>query len=173
MAFDFAHLLQQYVGGSGSGADADPAKAEEDFAQVAQHAPSLAVASGLSAAFRSEQTPPFAQLVSQLFGRSDPAQRVGLLNQLLTHVSPAMLTSLAGSIGDFLHQGAQPQLTAEQAEQITPAQVEEIAATAEQHNPAIVDRIGAFYAGHPELVKTLGGAALGIVMNRMGESGRS
>lgn len=72
-----------------------------------------------------------------------PEQRADLLNQLLAHVSPAMLTSLAGSIGEFTDNGAQPQLTPEQAEQITPAQAEEIAATAEQHDPGILERIGA------------------------------
>lgn len=168
MAFDFANLLKQYA----SGLDTDPAKAEDDFAQVAQHAPSTAVASGVTQAFRSDQTPPFAQMVGQLFGRSDPNQRAGLLNQLLAHVSPAMLTSLAGSIGGFLNQGAQPQVTPQQAEQITPAQVEEIAVTAEQHNPGIVDRVGAFYAEHPTLVKALGGIALAIVMNKMAASNR-
>jgi hypothetical protein len=169
MAFDFGSLLKQYA----SGLDADPAKAEDDFAQVAQHAPSTAVAQGVTEAFRSDQTPPFAQMVSQLFGRSDPNQRAGLLNQLLAHVSPAMLTSLAGSIGGFLSQGSQPQVTPEQAEQITPAQVEEIAVTAEQHNPGIVDRIGAFYAEHPTLVKALGGIALAIVMSKMADSNRN
>lgn len=168
MAFDFANLLKQYA----SGLDTDPAKAEDDFAQVAQHAPSTAVASGVTEAFRSDQTPPFAQMVGQLFGRSDPNQRAGLLNQLLAHVSPAMLTSLAGSIGGFLNQGSQPQVTPQQAEQITPAQVEEIAVTAEQHNPGIVDRVGAFYAEHPTLVKALGGIALAIVMNKMAASNR-
>ncbi|NGZ86231.1 hypothetical protein GW587_18475 [Duganella sp. SAP-35] len=161
--------MKQYA----SGLEADPAKAEEDFAQVGQHAPSAAVAQGVTEAFRSDQTPPFAQMVSQLFGRSDPNQRAGLLNQLLAHVSPAMLTSLAGSVGSFLNQGSQPQVTPEQAEQITPAQVEEIAATAEQHNPGIVDRIGSFYAEHPTLVKALGGIALAIVMSKMADSNRN
>jgi len=166
MSFDFGNLLKQYVGGL----NADPAKAEDDFAQVAQHAPSTVVAQGVTEAFRSDQTPPFAQMVSQLFGRSDPTQRAGLLNQLLAHVNPAMLTSLAGSIGSFLTPGSQPQVTPQQAEQITPAQVEEIAGTAEQHNPGIVDRIGSFYAEHPTLVKALGGVALAIVMGKMAQS---
>lgn len=166
MAFDFGNLLKQYVGGL----SADPAQAEDDFAQVAPHAPSTAVAHGVTEAFRSEQTPPFGQMVSQLFGRSDPTQRAGVLNQLLSHVSPAMLTSLAGSIGNFVNPGSQPQVTPQQAEQITPAQVEEIASTAEQHNPGIVDRVGAFYAEHPTLVKALGGVALAIIMGKMAQS---
>lgn len=165
MAFDFGSLLQQYLGGN----SADPAQAEKDFGQVAQHAPSATVAQGVTEAFRSDQTPPFAQLVSQLFGRSDPTQRAGMLNQLLANVSPAMLASLAGSVGNFLSNDSKPHITPQQAEQITPAQVEEIAATAEQHNPGIVDKIGSFYAEHPTLVKALGGVALAIVMSKMAE----
>lgn len=166
MTFDFAGLLQHYVGGNSA---ADPAKAQDDFGQVAQHASPTAVAQGVNQALRSDQTPPFAQLVGQLFGRSDPTQRAGVLNQLLANVNPAMLTSLAGSIGNFLNQGSQPQVTPQQAEQITPAQIEEIAATAEQHNPGVVDKLGSFYACHPTLVKALGGVALAIVMGKIAE----
>jgi hypothetical protein len=168
MAFDFGSLLQQYVGGDNA---ADPAQAETDFGQVAEHATPAAMAAGVREAFHSGQTPPFAQIVSQLFGRSDPDQRAGIVNQLLANVSPAMLTSLAGSIGSFLSHGAQPNVTPEQTEQITPAQVEEIAATAEQHNPGIVDQVASFYAQHPTLVKTMGGLALGIVMGKMAQPG--
>jgi hypothetical protein len=170
MTFDFGSLLKQYVGAAMA---PDPAQAEKDFGDVAQHAPATSVAQGVTEALRSDQTPPFAQMVSQLFGRSDPNQRAGLLNQLLAHVSPAMLTSLAGSVGSFLSQGMQPQVTPEQAQQITPAQVQEIAATAEQHDPGIVDQLGAFYAEHPTLVKALGGVALAIVMSKMAESHRN
>lgn len=166
MAFDFGNLLQQYVGGNNA---ADPSRAEQDFGQVAQHAAPGPMAQGVAAALRSEQTAPFAKLVGQLFGQSDAGQRAGMLNQLLANVSPAMLTSLAGSIGNFAQPGAAPQLTPQQAEQVTPAQVEEIAATAEQHNPGIVDQIASFYAQHPALVQALGGAALAIVMGKVAE----
>lgn len=167
MTFDFGSLLQQYVGAATA---TDPAQAEKDFGNVAQHASAATFAPGVTEALRSDQTPPFAQMVSQLFGRSDPNQRAGVLNQLLAHVSPAMLTSLSGTIGNFLSQGTQPQVTPEQAQQVTPAQVEEIAATAEQHDPTIVDKLGSFYAQHPTLVKALGGVALAIVMGKMAQS---
>lgn len=170
MAFDFGNLLQQYLG---AGRAADPEQAERDFGDVAQYAPTTSMAQGITEALRSDQTPPFAQMVSQLFGRSDPSQRAGMLNQLLAHVSPAMLASLAGSVGNFFSQGSRPQLTPQQADQITPAQVEEIAATAERHNPGIVDQMGSFYAAHPTLVKALGGAALAIVLGKMAESHRN
>ena len=168
MAFDFGSLLQQYVGGNA----VDPAQAEQDFGQVAQHAAPAAVASGVKDAFHSDQTPPFAQMVGQLFFRSDAQQRAGIVNQLLANVSPEMLTSLANSIGNFFTPGDKPHVSPEQTEQITPAQVEEIAATAEQHNPGIVDQVASFYAQHPALVQTLGGAALGIVMNKIAQAHR-
>ncbi len=150
----------------------DPARAEQDFPQAVQGAPQGAVAQGVTEAFRSDQTAPFAQMVSQLFGRSDPTQRAGMLNQLLANVSPAMLSALAGSVGGLFGQNGQPQVTPEQAEAITPQQVEEIATTAEQHNPGIVDHIGAFYAEHPQLVQALGGAALAIVLGKIAQSQR-
>ena len=168
MGFDLGNLLQQYIGGA-----IDPARAEQDFPQAAQQAPRGAVAQGVTEALRSDQTPPFAQMVSQLFGRSDPQQRAGMLNQLLANVSPAMLTALAGGIGNLFGQNGQPQVTPEPAEKITPQQVEEIASTAEQHNPGIVDRIGDFYAEHPQLVQALGGAALAIVLGKIAQSHRN
>ncbi|GAB2859235.1 hypothetical protein GCM10027277_29650 [Pseudoduganella ginsengisoli] len=133
MAFDFGNLLPQYVGGL---AAADPAQAERDFGTVAQHAPSSAMAQGITEALRSDQTPPFAQMVSQLFGRSDPTQRAGMLNQLLSHVSPAMLASLAGTIGNFLSQGSQPQVTPQQANAIIPAQLSALSVPPPPQSPA-------------------------------------
>lgn len=168
MGFDLGNLLQQYLGGA-----IDPTRAEQDFPHAAQNAPRGAVAQGVTEALRSDQTPPFAQMVSQLFGRSDPQQRAGMLNQLLSNVSPAMLTALAGGIGNLFGQNGQPQVTPEQAEKITPQQVEEIAATAEQQNPGIVDRIGDFYAEHPQLVQALGGAALAIVLGKIAQANRN
>jgi hypothetical protein len=81
-----------------------------------------------------------------------------------------MLASLAGSIGNFLSHGSRPQVTPQQADALTPAQVEEIAATAEQHDPGIVDQMGSFYAQHPTLVKALGGIALAIAMGKIAEA---
>ncbi len=54
-----------------------------------------------------------------------------------------------------------------EADQVTPAQVREMAEAAKQSDPSVMDRIGGFYAQHPELVKILGGAALAIALGRM------
>ena len=160
MSFDLGSLLQQFTG-----TNTNPAQAEKDFDQVAQAAPQNQLSQGLSQAFRSDQTPPFPQMAAQLFGNSDPTQRAGMLNQILSSVGPGVLASLGGMFGG----GNAAQITPEQASQMTPEQVRQIAEQAEQHNPSIVDRMGDFYAQHPALVKGLGGAALAIALGHMAQ----
>src|SRR3979409_146740 len=57
-------MLQQYV-------DAAPGQpigaASDHFQQVAQSAPPQVVGQGIAEALRSDQTPPFSQMVGQLF----------------------------------------------------------------------------------------------------------
>ena len=60
-----------------------PDSVHADFDRFAQQAPPEAIQEGLSAAFRSDQTPEFAQMASQLFGRAPGYQRAGMLNALL------------------------------------------------------------------------------------------
>src|ERR1700739_86309 len=75
-------ILQRYSGQGGGNAPA-PADPHGDYQQVARTAPQNVVASGISQAFRSDQTPPFPQMVADLFSHSDANQRAGLLNSLL------------------------------------------------------------------------------------------
>ncbi|NHZ35445.1 hypothetical protein [Massilia rubra] len=169
MAFDLGNLLQQYLGGA-AGNNGGRA-VDDDFDQVAQNAPRSTVAQGVSEALRSDQTPPFPQMIGQLFGHSDANQRAGMLNQLISNVGPGLLSSIAGgALGNLFRGGETPAaITPEQAAQLTPEQVQQIAEDAERNNPSIVDRMGDFYAEHPTLVKTIGGAALAIVLGRMAE----
>ncbi|MGC1170535.1 MAG: hypothetical protein WA886_16650, partial [Candidatus Acidiferrales bacterium] len=75
-------LLKQYS--SGSGAAAAPAPdVHAHFDQVAEAAPTSTIAEGLAAAFHSDQTPAFGNMVSSLFANSNGAQKAGLLNQLM------------------------------------------------------------------------------------------
>jgi hypothetical protein len=188
MAFDLGNLLQQYMGGAQG---ANTTRAEEDFDRVAQEAPREAVAQGVTQAFRSDQTPPFPQMVGQMFGQSNPNQQAGMLNQLIAAAGPSLIGMLAGRggagglgglggggglgglggmLGGLLNgggNGQQPQITPEQASQLSPEQVQEIAKKAEQENPGVVDRMGDFYAQHPNVVKGLGGAALAIALAHM------
>jgi hypothetical protein len=167
MSFDLGNLLQQYLGGANP--NANPAQAENDFDHVAQNVPRATVAQGVTQALRSDQTPPFSQMVGQLFGNSNPDQRAGMLNQLLANIGPSVLASVAGgSLGNLL--GAdQARVSPEQANQVSPEQVQELAAKAEQQNPGIVERMGDFYAEHPTLVKAIGGAALAIALGHMAQ----
>src|SRR5437763_7120982 len=76
------HIVQRYSG-QGAGTAAAPSDPHQDFNEVSRSAPSDVVAGGISQAFRSEQTPPFPQMLANLFRNSDPNQRAGLLNQIL------------------------------------------------------------------------------------------
>ncbi len=159
-------LIQQFSGGQAS-----PDQAEKHFDQIAQAAPTGALASGLADAFRSDQTPAFGQLAGQLFGNSNGQQKAGMLNTLIQAAGPAMLSGLGGSLLGSLAGGGQRPLTPQEAEQVSPDVVNQIAAHAEKHNPSIIDEVSGFYAQHPTLVKTLGGAVLSValakVANRM------
>ena len=168
MAFDLGNLLQQYLGGAAQG---NAGRALDDFDQVASNAPRAAMAEGVSEALRSDQTPPFPHMVSQLFDRSDATQRAGMLNQLISGIGPGLLGSLAGGALGGLFRGneAPAAVTPEVAATMSPEQVKQIAERAEQDNPGIVERMGDFYAEHPQLVKTIGGAALAIVLGRVAQ----
>ena len=168
MAFDLGNLLQQYLGGA---PNANAGRALDDFDQVARNAPRTAMAEGVTEALRSDQTPPFPQMVSQLFDHSDATQRAGMLNQLLSGIGPGLLSSIAGGTLGNLFRGneAPAAITPDQAATMSPEQVKQIAEQAEQENPGIVERMGDFYAEHPQLVKTIGGAALAIILGRVAQ----
>jgi hypothetical protein len=164
MSFNLGNLLNQYLGG---GTNANPAQAENDFDHVAQNSPFAALAQGVTQALRSDQTPPFSQMVGQMFSNGNPEQRAGMLNQLLSNISPGVLSSVAGGLFGNLAGGDQAKVSPEQAAQLSPQQVQELAAKAEQQNPGIVERMGDFYAQHPTLIKTIGGAALAVALGAM------
>jgi hypothetical protein len=162
-------LLKKYSGGA-----QDTANAADHFDQVAQAAPQSVMAEGLAAAFRSDQTPAFGNLVSSLFGQSSGEQKAGVLNQLLTAVGPGALTQFAGggALASLLG-GSGNQITSEQAQKVSPELVQQLANHAEKTDPSIVDKASAFYAQHTTLVKTLGGAALSIALAKVAERQRA
>lgn len=185
MAFDIGSMLQQYLGGAQTG---NNSQVEQHFDQVTQNASQEAVGGGIAEALRSDQTPPFGQMVGQLFGNGDSTQRAGMLNQLIGSLGPGVLGALGGALAGRSGGGAgglgglgglagmlgggngsTPTITPEQASQLDPAQVQQIAEQAQAHDPSVIDRMGSFYAAHPTLVKTLGGAALAIAMGQMAQ----
>ncbi|MEP6941919.1 MAG: hypothetical protein ABI981_03225 [Betaproteobacteria bacterium] len=155
-------ILQQYTGNTG-----ESANAHQHFDEVARQAPPEVLGQGVADAFRNDATPSFGAMVGQMFGQSNPQQQAGVLNQLLRSIGPGALAALGGGILGRMSAPAGagvPQVTPDQAAQVTPTQVQDIAARAEQHDPSVLDRIGGYYAQHPEVVKTLGSAALAIAL---------
>jgi len=146
------------------------ANAAEHFDQVAQATPHNVIAEGLAAAFRSDQTPAFGNLVSHLFSQSNGEQKAGVLNQLLASVGPGALAQLGGggALAGLLG-GAGQQITPDQAQAVSPEVVQQLATHAEKSDPSVVDKASAFYAQHSTLVKTLGGAALTIALAKVAE----
>ena len=58
-------------------------------------------------------------------------------------------------------------MTPQQANQVSPDQVQVIASHAEKQNPSVVDQVSSFYSQHPQVVKALGGLALTIALQHM------
>jgi len=160
-------VLQQYTGTAAAKA---PGTVHQDFDQVAQSAPHTAIADGLSEAFRSDQTPAFGQMAAQLFSQSNGNQRAGILNTLMAAVGPSVISSALSGKGNSILGGLSGgQITPEQAQQLSPEEVQRVAAEAQKRDPSIIDQFGSFYAQHPTLVKTLGGAALAVIISRIAD----
>lgn len=163
-------LLKQVTSGTAPAADVHAA-----YDQVAEAVPSGTLADGLSHAFKSDQTPPFAQMVSGLFNQSSPDQKAGVLNQLLGALGPAGFAQALGAAGGGGGPQAPPpggNVTPQMAAQISPETVQVLAQQAATKDPSIIDRAASFYAQHPTLVKTVGVAALSLLMSRISASRR-
>jgi len=163
-------VLKQYAGGGAQ----DTANATEHYEQVASAAPSNVIAEGLSAVFKSDQTPAFGNMIGSLFSQSSGEQKAGLLNQLISSIGPGNLASLAGggALASLLGGGASS-ISPQQAQNISPDVVQQIAEHAEKNDPSIIEKASAFYAEHPTLVKTLGSAALSIALAKVAERQRA
>ncbi len=202
---DFGRILDQY---SDASASPDQPQVEQDFDHVAQQADPEMLEQGLSHAFRSDQTPPFGNMVGQMFGQADSGQRAGMLNELIGSLGPAVIGSilggraggmggmggmagsggggllggLGGLLGGLLGGGGNapgndnaarmPQLTPQDAERLSPEEVQELATRAEQENPGIIDQMSRYYAQNPQLFKALGGAALAIALGQIAQRRR-
>ena len=139
----------------------------QQFDQVTQNAPNDILAKGLSAAFGSSKTPDIGAMASQLFGQSNGSQQAGMLNQLIKSLGPVVMAGLAGGVLKKVMTPGQTQITPEQAQQLSPQQVQDVVSQANQANPGVADQLGEFYAQHRGLVNTLGGIAATIAMMKM------
>jgi hypothetical protein len=164
-------LLKQYTSGGAAAAPAPDVHAH--FDEVAQAAPSSAIAEGLTAMFNSDKTPAFGQMLSTLFNNSSGEQKAGMVNQLLSSVNPAMLTQILGAAGlAGVAASGNSQLTPDQAQKLSPEAVQQLAAHAQSSNPSVVQSVSSFYAQHTTLIKTLGGTALTIALAKVAEKQR-
>jgi len=156
-------ILQKYT-------NSDPSQASQEahqhFDAVAQAVPQNVLAQGIAAAFNSDQTPAFGQMMASLFNQSTPEQKAGMLSQLLASAGPSV-TALLASKGLSGLVNSAGQINPQAASQISPDVIAEMATQAQKQNPSIVDTVSGFYAQHPTLVKTLGAAALSIAMARI------
>jgi len=171
-------LLQQYAASGTGTASSD---AGDHFDKVAQVAPQGAIADGLAAAFRSDKTAPFGQMLAQLFSQSNGTQQAGMLNQLIAAAGPSVLQQAmsgasGGTLGGALSAMLAPQpgagqanVTPAQAQQVLPQQVQQLAAQVEKSNPSVIDAMSQFYAQHPEVVKSLGAGALSIALAKIAQ----
>lgn len=178
---DLGGLLSKYLNASG---DAHPETADH-FDQVAQQAPTDVMKQGISDALRSDATPSLGEMVSQAFSRADPRQRAGMLNEIISSLGPSVLSSLGGAAGGAgaggalggilgqLTRGGTPQVTPEQASQVPPSAVQDLANHAEKHDSSIFDKLGEFYARNPDLVKALGVSVLGVALSKIAGRMRS
>ena len=163
---DLGNLARQFASGNASEADVHNA-----FDRTAPSVPQGSLATALSHTFQSDQTPPFEQMVANLFQNSSPEQKAAVLNQLAAALGSGGLASLgsAGGPGGLSSGG---NVSPQQAQSVTPQQVQVLAQQAAAKNPSIVDAAAGFYAQHPTLVKTIGAGALALLMSRLSASRR-
>ncbi len=161
-------IVDQFTRGSASDSDVHAA-----YDQVASAVPQGSLAAGLGHAFKSDQTPPFEQMVSGLFGQSNPDQKAGLLNQLLASLGPAG-SQILGSLGlgGLAGAVAGQSVTPQQAQDVSPEAVQTIARQAATRDPSIMDKAAGFYAQHPTLVKAIGAGALALLMSKISQARR-
>jgi hypothetical protein len=161
-------ILQQYASGAAPAGDVSA-----HYQQISQAVPPASVADGLAAALRSGGASGFGQMASQLFNNSGGAQQAGLLNQLLASAGPSVLSQFlganAGSTLSNLLGGGQTQLTPQQAASVPPEEVQALAQHVHNAAPGVVDAVSQIYAEHPQLVQTLGAAAMALAIRKIAE----
>jgi hypothetical protein len=167
---NLSDLAKQFTAGNAAAADVHSA-----YDQVSQAVPQSSLVEGLTHAFNSDQTPPFAQMVSNLFSHSSPEQKAGLLNQIVATLGPNVVNQIlagAGGMGGLAGVLSGGSVTPTQAQQISPEQVQVLAQNAEKKDPSIVNAAAGFYAQHPTLVKAIGAGALALLVSRVTQAGR-
>src|SRR3712207_1062598 len=121
-------LLANYAGGNPDGG-----RAQDDYNRFSQAAPPDMLAQGIAHSFRSDRTPPFAEMAGQLFGHGDPDQRAGLLNTLVGALGPGLVQQ---ALGGMISGG---RVSPHEAAQVPPHAFQQLVGMAEQRDPGIID----------------------------------
>jgi hypothetical protein len=151
--------------------NAPESQVHAEFDRMSQSAPQQTLAEGLTQAFNANQTPPFEQMVAHMFEQSSPEQKAGLLNELVRALGPAgVAQALSGHPAATSLQGGS--VTPQQAQQVPAPAVQTLAEQAQRKDPSIVNRAASFYAQHPTLVKSLGAAALALMVSHLNTARR-
>lgn len=164
-----SQVLSSVTAGQASDADID-----STYDKVAGEIPQDDLSASIAHVFNSDKTPAFEQMVGGLFNQSNPEQKAGLLTQILGALGPNAAQVLGGTAGlgglaGLLQKGGT--IDPQQAQEVSPAAVQELAQKASQANPSIIERASQFYAQHPALVKGIGAGALALLMSNL--SGRT
>jgi len=167
---DVSGILKQATSGNVSDSDVHAA-----YDQVSGAVSPGALADGLAHAFKSDQTPPFEQMLSGLFAKSSSDQKAGILNHLLVSLGSGGVEQAlagAGGLGALTAALGTGTLSPEQAQQVPPGAVTALAQQAAKKDPSIVDKAAGFYAAHPTLVKAIGAGALAVLMSKISAARR-
>lgn len=161
-------ILQQAEGGQ------TPPDLHQHMDAAAGAIPQNALSGILSQVFNSSETPAFSQMLGGLFGQSNGSTQASVLNGLIGAAGPAVLGSIMSggglsALSGLFGGGAPRQLTAQEAAQVSPEEVQKLAQHVEQHNPGVVDKMSEIYAAHPTLVKTLGTGAMMLALRKISE----
>ncbi len=155
-------MLAQYAAGAAPAGDT-----QAHFQQMAGAVDQQTLAHGIATAMQSDQTPPFAQLASQLFASGSGDQKMAMLSTLLSAISPEQRAQLGSVIPGLGSAVASP--TSVDPSAVSPEAVQQLAQHVEQHNPNIVERMSQLYAEHPMLVSTLGSAVMTLAMRTIAQ----
>ena len=158
-------LLQQCAAGATPAGDVSA-----HYGQISQAVPPSSIAAGLAAALGSAGSSGFGQMASQIFSNSGGTQQAGMLgNELLASAGPALTQFLGSNSGSTLTSilsGGQTQVTPQQAASVPAEEVQVLAQQVHNAAPSIVDKVSQIYAEHPQVVQTLGAAAMALALRQ-------
>ncbi len=126
---------------------------------------------GLVAVLRSDEAPPFSQVVSQLYDRAGIRSRIGMLACMLRRVTPKAAAVIAAGafLPCFTRTGwRETAVTADDALAATSSQVADLARYAEQSDPGVVEQVCQLLVQDPSLLAVVASIVLAVVMHSRG-----